>query len=330
MKKFFIVLACVLSFVGCSKSSDELKVYAIIHDEEAKALCELFTEKTGIKATYLRATTGELVNRVINEKDNPQADILLGGATSYHKQADAAGALEKYNSPVSKNYPNFAKSEDGAYTGFCLLTLGVGVSKKRFDEKFASRGVAIPSSWEDLLNPEFAGEIVMTNPLASSTAYLFVEGQLQRLGEEAGWDYLERLSKSVGQFPDSGSAPPKLIGTGEYALGVAYIHALAKYKSLGFDIDLVVPSGSVGDVDCVSILKNTKNMAAAKKFVDFILTAEAQELMSSLDFTIPCNPDAKPNENSVGIEKIDLIDYDSQKAADDKSAVLEKWSKIIK
>ena len=86
MKKSLRVLLSVFAasalFSGCSKEKNELNVYSILHDEETQALAELFTKKTGIKVNYLRATTGELVNRVIVEKDEPQADILLGGGST--------------------------------------------------------------------------------------------------------------------------------------------------------------------------------------------------------------------------------------------------------
>lgn len=323
-----VFLAAGLLFSGCSKKDEQvLHVYSIIHEEETEALCNLFTEKTGIKVEYLRATTGELVNRVISEKNDPMADVLLGGASSYHIQASKEGALEPYVSPVSKDFPAYAKSEDGTWTGFCVLTLGIGINKNRFAEKFP--GEAYPASWEDLLNPVFDDEIVMTNPVASSTAYLFVQNQLQRLGWDAGWEYLSALSQLVGQFPDSGSAPPKLIGTGEYALGVAYLHALSKYKAQGFDIQLVAPKDSVGDVDCVSIMKNSKNLKAAKQFVDFILSAEAETLMSSIDFTIPVNKDAVAPEGSIPVSEISLIDYDSAKASSQKNEVIAKWTTLV-
>lgn len=330
MKKlFFILFTIPMLFLSMScKEKQELKVYSIIHDEETQALTELFTKKTGIPVTYLRATTGELVNRVIAEKDNPQADILLGGATAYHIQANAAGALESYASPAAKKVPDYARSADNTWTGFCILTLGIGVNEDRFAQKFP--GVEYPKTWEDLLNPAFAGEIVMTNPVASSTAYLFVQLQLQRLGWDKGWDYLLNLAPSVGQFPDSGSAPAKLVGTGEYAIGVSYLHALTKYKAQGFNIKAVAPPQSVGDVDCIAILKNTKNLDAAKKFVDFMLSKEAQELMSSLDYTIPVNPEARPVEGSVSLKEIDLIKYDTKLAADQKKEVLNKWSNEVK
>ena len=332
LKAFSITtLAGVFAFslTSCSKSpNQELRVYSIIHDEETEALTKLFTEKTGIPVSYLRATTGELVNRVITEKNNPQADILLGGASSYHIQADKEGALESYASPLAKNLPSYAVAADNTWTGFCVLTLGIGVNEKRFAEKFPK--IPLPETWEDLLNPAFNGELVMTNPVASSTGYLFVQNQLQRLGEEKGWDYLLTLAKNVGQFPDSGSAPAKLLGTGEYALGISYLHALTKYNAQGFHIKPIAPPQSVGDVDCISIMKNTKNLKAAKKFIDFMLSVEAQELMSQFTFTTPVNPEAHAVKGSIQIADIDLIDYDVQKASSEKSKVLDKWVKSVK
>ena len=325
MKKLVLgAIAAVLALSGCRKDAPMLHVYAIIHDEEAQALTDLFTQKTGIPVSYLRATTGELVSRVIAEKDDPQADVLLGGASSFHIQADEAGALYAYASPSAQGVPPYAVAPDGTWTGFCLLTLGIGVNEARFAQKFP--GIAVPRTWEDLLNPAFKGEIVMTDPAASSTSYLFVQGQLQRLGWDAGWDYLLALA----QFPDSGSAPPKLIGTGEYAIGIAYLHALTKYRSLGFDIRLVAPPQSVGDVDCVAILKNAKHLDAAKQFVDFILSVEAQELMSSLDFTTPVNPDARGVAGSIPIADIDVIDYDTKQASEQRKDVLERWAKEVR
>ena len=325
----FFLFTTIFSFTffACKDSQKELKIYSIIHDEETKILCEEFTKKTGIPVSYIRATTGEIINKVIAEKNNPQADVLLGGASNYHIQADKENALEVYESQASKDFPSYAISPNKTWTGFCILALGIGVNTERFSKKFPDK--EYPTTWDDLLDADFDNEIVMTNPMASSTAYLFVQNQLQRLSWNAGWKYLESLSQLVGQFPDSGSAPPKLIGTGEYSLGIAYLHALAKYKSQGFDIEVIAPPKTVGDVDCVAVLKNAKNMEEAKLFVDFILSKEAQEIMSAIDFTTPINPLAIPPKEAIKITDTDLIDYDSNLAAQQKDEVLEKWSQIV-
>ena len=120
------------------------------------------------------------------------------------------------------------------------------------------------------------------------------------------------------------------MGTGEYAIGVSYLHALSKYNAQGFNVRPIAPPQSVGDVDCVSIMKNAKNLPAAKKFVDFILSPEAQSLMSSITYTTPVNPEAKGPDGGIAISEIDLIDYDVQKASAQKSEVLDKWVKSVK
>lgn len=326
MKKrsiFFISVFLVLMLAGCTKK-ETLKIYSIIHDEETQMLIDIFTKETGIQVEYIRATTGELVNRVIAEKNDPQADILLGGASSYHIALDEEGALEKYVSPVAKNFPSYVKGENGTWTGFCVLTLGIGVNTKRFNEKFP--GIPRPKTWEDLLNPAFKNEIVVTNPLASSTAYLFVQNQLQRLGEKDGWTYLETLAPLVGQFPDSGSAPAKLVGTGEYALGVSYLHAVEKYRAQGFEVETIAPPESAGDVDCISIIKNTKHKSEAQKFYDFVLSPKAQEELNKLSFYIPVNKDTKLAEGSINVDDLSLIDYDANKASAEKDSVLKIWA----
>ena len=61
-----------------------------------------------------------------------------------------------------------------------------------------------------------------------------------------------------------------------------------------------------------------------------MLSKEAQELMSSIDFTIPVNPDAKGAEGSIPVSEVDLIQYDAALAASQKKEVLERWSREVK
>src|SRR5690625_2135717 len=222
-----VVLLLLAAFAvllpSLAAAQGEVRVYAVINEDDVRMLAERFEAETGIRVSYLRASTGELVSRVISEAGAPQADVLLGGPSAQHIAIAETGALAAYRSPAAEGLPAYAVSEEGYWTGFYLTALGIGVNLERFEQRFP--GVELPANWEDLLNPAFEGEIVMTDPLSSSTAYLFVQAQLQRLGWEAGWEYLEALAALVGQFPASGGAPPQLVGTGEYAIGVAYVHA---------------------------------------------------------------------------------------------------------
>jgi iron(III) transport system substrate-binding protein len=334
LKKMFLSLIVVFAASALwgapaketGPDTGELLVYSVVNEDETKALTELFTERTGIKVSYLRAATGEIISRVTAEKNAPQADILLGGAESLHISVANAGALDSYISKAAA-VPEYTHAKDGTWTGFCVLTLGIGVNSQRFSEKFP--GKALPKTWDDLADPAYKDELIFTDPVASSTGYLFLQSQLQGRGEEAGWDYFKRLTPLAAQLPASGGAPPRLIGTGEYTLCVAYIHAMQLYVSQGFPVSIIAPPKTVGEIDAVSIIKGGPNTSNARKFVDFMISKEAQELFTSLSHTIPVNPQVKQLEGSISVDKLDLLNYDSEKAGAQRDAVLARWQREI-
>ena len=325
--RLLVSVLLVASLAPLATAQGSLLVYAVINQDDAELLTGMFREETGVDVRFLRGSTGELVARVIAERDAPQADILLGGASSLHIAIAESGALAHYRSPAAEALPPHARDAEGAWTGFYLTVLGIGVNQERYEHLYGDR--PLPSSWEDLLDPAFDGEIVLTDPVASSTAYLFVQGQLQRLGWEAGWQYLERLAPLVGQFPSSGGAPPQLVGTGEYALGVAFVHALSRYRAQGFPVTLVVPPATVGEVGAVSVIAGGPNPGNARRFVDFVLSAAAQQAFVDQSLTTPLNPEVSVPEAAVPFTAIDLIDYDPELAGEQRDEVLLRWQTVV-
>jgi len=320
-----VLFAVLVTPIAAAQGS--LLVYAVINQDDAELLTDMFRERTGVDVRFLRGSTGELVTRVIAERAAPQADVLLGGASTLHISIAETGALASYVSPAAADLPAGARADDGTWTGFYLTALGIGVNEERFAQRFGDR--ALPATWEDLVDPAFAGEIVVTDPVASSTAYLFVQLQLQRLGEEAGWDYLEALAPLVGQFPSSGGAPPQLVGTGEYALGIAFVHALARYRAQGFPVSLIVPPGTAGEVGAVSIIAGGPNPENARRFVDFILSAEAQQAFVDQSLTTALHPDVVAPAAAVPFDAFDLIEYDPALAGEQRDAVLLRWQSVV-
>lgn len=320
-------LAPLAALAQSAGGQGEVRVYAVINEDDVRLLAEMFEAETGIHVNYLRASTGELVSRVIAEAGSPQADVLLGGPSAQHIAIAETGALASYFPEAAAGLPDYAVSEGGYWAGFYLTALGIGVNIQRFERLFPS--TPLPATWDDLVNPAFNGEIVMTDPVSSSTAYLFVQAQLQRLGWDAGWEYLQQLAPLVGQFPSSGGAPPQLVGTGEYAIGVAYVHALARYRHDGFPVSTIVPPATAGEVGAIAVIEGGPNPDNARRFVEFVLSARAQEAFSAQSFTTPLNPDAALPEGANTYEEFDLIDYDAELAGEQRDEVLLKWQQVV-
>ncbi|MEX2534459.1 MAG: ABC transporter substrate-binding protein [Trueperaceae bacterium] len=305
----------------------ELLIYSISQEQDAQLLSDMFREQTGIDVQFIRGAGGEIVSRVIAERASPQADIVLGGASNLHITMHNEGVLEPYLSPEADYVPEGSKDPEGYWTGFYLTALGIGVNEERYREQFGDR--PLPATWEDLLDPDFRGEIVVTDPVSSSTAYLFVQTQLQRLGWDAGWEYLAELAPLVGQFPSSGSAPPRMVGTGEYTLGVAFVHSLSRNIEQGFPVALVVPPGTGGDVGSVSIIKDGPNTENARRFVDFLMSVEAQQAFTEQSLTTPLNPDVELPAAAISRDSIQMIDYDPALAGEQREEVLRRWSETV-
>lgn len=320
-------LAPLAALAQSAGGQGEVRVYAVINEDDVRLLAEMFEAETGIRVNYLRASTGELVSRVIAEAGSPQADVLLGGPSAQHIAIAETGALASYFPEAAAGLPDYAVSEGGYWAGFYLTALGIGVNVQRFERLFPS--TPLPATWDDLVNPVFNGEIVMTDPVSSSTAYLFVQAQLQRLGWDAGWEYLQQLAPLVGQFPSSGGAPPQLVGTGEYAIGVAYVHALARYRHDGFPVSTIVPPATAGEVGAIAVIEGGPNPDNARRFVEFVLSARAQEAFSAQSFTTPLNPDATLPEGANTYEEFDLIDYNAELAGEQRDEVLLKWQQVV-
>lgn len=321
------VFAALAVSAGMAAAQPGPVIYAIINEQDALALTELFEEQTGLQPTVLRGSTGEIIARVIAEQANPQADIVLGGPSTLHITLKEEGVSEPHDLPAGTVLPEGSFDPEGYWTGWHTTALGLGINTQRFAARYGDRD--LPATWEDLLDPAYAGEIVVTDPVASSTAYLFVQLQLQRLGGEAGWDYLEQLVPQVGQFPGSGSAPVQLVSSGEYTIGVSYIHPLTRNLTEGLPLAIVVPPGTGGDIGSISVVRDGPNNEAAHRFVDFMLSAEAQQLFTDRSLTSPLHPDVVLPEGAISAADIEMIDYDPDLAAGQRDEVLSRWSELL-
>jgi len=95
----------------------------------------------------------------------------------------------------------------------------------------------------------------------------------------------------------------------------------------------VLPSEGVGyEIGSVAIIKGTRNPDAARKFVDWSLTPEAQQIGLDLrEYAIPTNRSVALPPQVPKLTDIKVIDYDFAKygASDTRRRLLERWEKDI-
>ena len=137
-----------------------------------------FEAKYGITVNYVRMSSGEALARVQAEKDNPQFDIWWGGPIDSFVAAKGEGLLEPYDSPNYGNLTDPAKMKDvdNQWVGVYVGTLGFATNT---DWLAANPDAKAPTSWDDLLKPEFKGQVMVAHPSSSGTSYTALATILQ-------------------------------------------------------------------------------------------------------------------------------------------------------
>lgn len=304
-----------------------LHMYTAFDVDEVKVYIEAFQSKyPNIKVEYVRLSAGELLARLRAEAGRPQASIWLAGPSDTFILAKQDGLLAPYTESLGWQFlPSQFKDPEGywvgIYTGFIAFASNT--------DFLAKHGLEPPTSWYDLLKPEFAGKISMAFPYTSGTGYTRLATLVFLLGEKEALEFEGRLSKVVSGYTKAGSAPVTSVGLGEVAIGIAFSHdVIAKGMAKGYPVALSFPKEGTGyEIGGMALIKGGPEPDLAKIFYDWMLSAEAQSLFQSW-YRVPLNPAAEIAPGLVTADQVKLVDYDALWAAQNRDRLIAEWQKL--
>ena len=313
----------------------QITVYCSIIDEQCRAGVAAFERSTGTKVSMVRKGTGETYAQIRAEASSPRGDVWWGGPGDPHMQAAEEGLLEEYRSPrLAELHPwavRLAELSKYRTTGIYLGALGMGYNT----EVLKKKNIPAPKCWADLLDAKFRDEVQIADPNSSGTAYVMLATMVQLMGEDKGFAYLKALHRNVNQYTKSGIAPVKSTASGENGVGIAFLHDMVTMRVQGAPIQTVAPCEGTGyEIGAVSLIKGRKNAEAARRFVDWTLSAEAQKVVGVDQniYSIPSNKAAPVHAQAPDIASIKLINYDSAKygSSAERNRLLKKWGDEVK
>lgn len=323
MKKLFaLVLAMLLLVTASAALADgSLVVYSPHDANPLKAGVEMFQKAyPDIDVQIIAAGTGELCQRIVAESENPQGDVLWGGGAD-----TLAGYVDYFEPYVCANddvIGDAYKDADDMWIGESPLPMVFIYNKKLIAEE------DVPKTWDDLCNENLKGKIAYTSPAKSGSAYtqlctmLFSKDTI-----DEGWELVFNFIKNLdGKVQDSSGNAHKLVASGEYSVGVTIEKSAVLYND-NPDIGYVYPEKNSAVPDGVALIKNCPNPDNAKLFIDYVTGLECQTAQNADWARRPVRSDLTP-VGLVGLDTLDLGDYDFAYAAANKAEIVEKWNDL--
>ena len=336
MRKTMIALAAALAAIALhspAKAQGSLIVYCSVLIDWCNLMSTEFERATGVKVTINQKGSGETFAQIRAEASNPKGDIWWGGTGDPHLQAAASGLSEDYRSPTLARLHPWAQRQ-AQQSGFRTVGIYAGALGFAFNtEQLEGKKLTAPRCWSDLVKPEFKGEVQMSNPSSSGTAYTAVATLIQVMGEEPAFDYLKKLHANINQYTRSGPAPARNAARGETTIGIMFLHDAVAEAIAGFPVKVAAPCEGTGyEIGSMSIIKGAKNFENAKKWYEFALSPAGQNTGArAKSYQVPSNKDATVPPQAPKLEEIKLIDYAFAKygSSSERKRLIDRWEKDI-
>ena len=336
-KKFFLIICAALLITGCGgdktadtstdnkNAANKLVIYTSMKESLIGGIVEGFKAKNpGIEVDWQSAGAGKIMAKIDAERQSGHlmADIIWTSEVPDFYQMKNEGLLEKYQPNGFDELLNPFDDYDGSFTAARLGTLGIVININKVSTP--------PESWETIAtDPLYKNSFGIADPALSGTAFM----SIALLEKQFGWDYIVRLhdngaikSKGSGRVIDD-TADAAL----NACLGVDYITAGKIDK--GAPLKMIYPKELLMVPSPVAIFKDADHKDNAKKFVDYLITQEAQQKVADAG-TVPVRRDVKmperynlPNPEDA-IENGIKINY--AEVLENKDEIVKKFSNLFK
>ena len=256
-----------------SGKSDRVVIYTAAEDERIAYLqTELDKKFPDVEIVIQSLGTGQLLSKLQAEGANGDCDIF------YDLEVVNAEIILNANPDLFVDLSDYDFSVyDSSVTGYTDRhhkyavngkTAGAFLVNTRMLEE---KGLSVPSTYEDMLDPQYTGLISMPNPKSSGTGYSYYNGMVTILGEEAGQAYFESLNPNIKEYTTSGLAPAKSAVRGDVAVAYGLLWQCVQYANDNEGMIVVVPDqGLAFDLFTMGMISGHETKSSVKEVFAYL------------------------------------------------------------
>ena len=271
------------------KAETEGKVvfYASMNAADVKALADGFKQLyPKIDVQFYRASDSPLMEKVMAEgrAGKPLWDVMA--ITGFYGHLlKKRGMLESYDSPERKYFRGAYKDPQAFWTSI-YTTYAIFGTNTRLVPK-----TSVPKSYQDLLKPEWKGQIGM-----EGRAYEWFATTMRNMGgEEKGLAFMRRFAQQQPQPRSGRTLIAQLVAAGEFKGSMTvYSQSYEILKGSGAPVDWTPLDPVYASVHPTGIAAKAPHPNAARLLMDFILSKKGQEILRAAR-RIPDRIDTPPD-----------------------------------
>ncbi len=311
-----LIVASVLGLSGaCTRGQKTVKTVTVYVSEDqvfSEPILKDFQKQTGIKVKAVYDTeeaksTGTM-NRLIAEKNNPQADVYWANEPIRAEVLKQKGISAAYVSPNAKDIPSAFKDPQGYWTGFSararVLIVNTKVKQK-------------PNSISAYLDPRWKGKAVMANPLFGTTTSE-IAALFTLWGDQQAKAFMMALKKNKVAVSTSNGESADFVAAGQYDFSLVDSDDGVNRMRQGKPVTIVYPDQQPGQIGCfivpnaVVLVKGAPHPQTAKKLIDFLLSPQTESKLAFADCAqIPLHAGVKmpPEMKPISAIKVMKVNY---------------------
>ena len=312
-----------------SQSSDQkiggtITVYSGRNEKLISPVIERFQKETGVEVKVRYGDTAQLAATILEEGNNSPADVYFAQDAGALGALSAQNKLTKLSGAVFNKVDAKFRSTTGDWVGISGRARTVVYNTK------ALKSENLPDSILGFTDAKWKGKIGWAPTNGSFQAFVTALAVTQ--GEEKAKQWLQGIKANNPKVYANNTAIVQAVGDGEIEVGFVnhyYLFSFLKEKGESFPVRNYHPrSGDVGSMMNVAgagVLTTAKNVRAAEKFLEYMLSKESQQYFADETFEYPLVDGIKTHPVIVPIAQVKLPNVDLAALAD-----LQKTLKLLR
>jgi len=254
--------------------------------DQSKVLADQFTKQfPSIEVDLFRTGATSLQNKIVTEaRVGRHTWDIVNFNGEFVLELVKQKLITPYDSPQRAMLEDDFKDRSGYWSGLHAQPIVLGYNTRLVKKE------DVPTSYEALLNSMWKGKKISID----NEGFGLLKGLENAWGRQRALDYLKKLAAQDPVPMRGNTHRVQLVAAGEYPILIAYAHSIESARHAGAPIDWVPLEPAPVQLSVIMMAANAPNPNSAKRFIDFLLSREAQITMRKMK-RIPLRKDVEPD-----------------------------------